>query len=104
MTEHPGPMKNTDYIPQVLVGLDQQLLEMEKAQAQLDYDDGSTHMEGCTEEGMQGGGQMAAAPEKHQIMELLEEEEEFDLPEWVGDLVECGNELLKAWNRSGEDE
>ncbi|XP_049954617.1 uncharacterized protein LOC126470666 [Schistocerca serialis cubense] len=74
------PFFIADYIPPVLEELDQQL-EMERVQAQLDYDHGSMHREGSTEGGVQGGGQMAAAPENHQIIELLEEEERLDLPE-----------------------
>ncbi|XP_049790185.1 uncharacterized protein LOC126195602 [Schistocerca nitens] len=94
-----------DYIHPELEALDWQL-EMRRCRCYSNLTTysvpKSAHRERCVEEGIQGGGQMASTAGDTQITEFLEEEEELDLPDWFGGLIECGNELLKPWSQSRE--
>ncbi|XP_049958685.1 uncharacterized protein LOC126475133 isoform X2 [Schistocerca serialis cubense] len=92
-----------------MADLDNQI-EMERAQAQLEYAPNSAF--GSTAQNVQGGGgsvQTASATQDTQSLEEEEEtnlpdpfEEEINLPEWFEDLLDFGNELLKPWSQSGE--
>ncbi|XP_049954767.1 uncharacterized protein LOC126470799 [Schistocerca serialis cubense] len=97
-----------DFFQQILVDLDNQI-EMERAQAQLEYAPNSEF--GSTTQNVQGGdGSVQTAPATQDTQSLEEEEtnlpdpfeEEINLPEWFEDLLDFGNELLKPWSQSGE--
>ncbi|XP_049947633.1 uncharacterized protein LOC126455918 [Schistocerca serialis cubense] len=99
-----------DFFQQILVDLDNQI-EMERAQAQLEYAPNSEF--GSTTQNVQGGdGSVQTAPATQDTQSLEEEEtnlpdpfeEEINLPEWFEDLLDFGNELLKPWSQSGEGE
>ncbi|XP_049762209.1 uncharacterized protein LOC126088135 [Schistocerca cancellata] len=84
-------------------------IEMERAQAQLEYAPNSAF--GSTTQNVQGGGgSVQTAPATQDTQSLEEEEtnlpdpfeEEINLPEWFEDLLDFGNELLKPWSQSGE--